>query len=441
MGVLLADGVIFDFSGSKLSVQKLALGASSLEGYINELSAVVSDKDWSHPAASFLLPFEKKYASECASLAKKLPSPSLVIVVGIGGSNLGTMAVHDAIFGSLCNLNSKPQLVFADTTDARTLNSIIELAKSHFSKGGHVIINIVSKSGHTIETIANFDVLYSSLSAQSKDRLHVVATSDESCDLEKLALSEGFDSLQIPKNVGGRYSVFSNVGLFPLSLCGVDINSLLEGARMSAKSALSTDISKNNSALMASFLYANAKKGKRTHVDMLFSNSLHSTGMWHRQLLAESSAKQKNIQGKIVHSGITPICSVCTTDLHSMAQLYLGGPDDKTYRIITASDKGANASIGKSALLHVLAPQVQGKSINQIMDSICGGVICAFKKGGREFVHINLPSLNAHSIGWLMQEEMAETMYLCHLLGVNAFDQPAVEEYKSESIKILKKST
>jgi glucose-6-phosphate isomerase len=427
------------FSGAGIKLSDLSEGASALAPYAQELSEAVRKQDWSHPAASILLCSEKKYADQSIALAKKHSTASLLIVVGIGGSNLGSLAAIQAIKGEHHNLGgTKPNVLFADTCDPVSLSPISQAAKKELKAGKQVVINIISKSGGTTETVANFAALLSLIGKSKK--LSIVATTDEGSALDAYARKTGWDVLSIPKNVGGRYSVFSNCGLFPLSLCGVKITELLEGAREMRGQCLSENFSANPAALAAYWLFAQNEMGRKNHVHFMFSNSLRASALWYSQLLAESSGKEKDLNGNKANAGITPIACVGSTDLHSMAQLFLGGPANKTYRFVGVAKPRHDATLPNSAEIKALAPELGGKRMSSVMNSLLGGTEAAFAQAGLPYMEVDIPVLDEKSLGALMQMEMMEVMYLCKLLNVNAFDQPSVEAYKKEAHKLLSSS-
>ncbi len=428
-----------DWTAAGLSPEPVRSTAQTLTPYLSQLRSVVSSRHWNHPAASLLLPDEKKFLAQSAALAQKWPAPALVVVVGIGGSNLGTLAVSQAVLGTQHNLlHPAGQLLFADTVDGPSVESIARIAVSHLSAGRHVVLNVVSKSGKTMETAANFETLLSKLSSGKGPRhLHVVVTTDENSALHKQAASRGFAVLPIPQMVGGRYSVFSNVGLFPLMLCGVNVTRLLSGAAAMRERCLSDAIDENPAALLASILALHRAKGLSIHGQFLFSNDLAGAGLWYRQLMGESIGKETDRGGQAVRTGITPTVSIGSTDLHSMAQLYLGGPRDKSFRFVTVGYVHPDPVVPASAHLESLAPHAGGRRLSQLMEAIVGGVQSAFRSKSIPYVHLRLPNLSEESIGALLQLEMVEMMLLAQLLNVNAFDQPAVEEYKTQTRKIL----
>ncbi len=366
--------------------------------------------------------------------------PTVLVVVGIGGSHLGTAAVHEALFGKFYNeQNPSIKVYFADTVDTDYIYDIILLVEQAIEKEQHVIINVISKSGTTTETIANFELFLYLLQHYRGIDYHqyVVVTTDENSPLWYLAEEKKLTRLAVPKKVGGRYSVFSAVSLFPLALLGVDIDQLLAGARAVVAGAITPAMVTNMSAVSAAILYGNYKKNITIHDTFLFSVDLENVGKWYRQLLGESIGKEHNRWGEKVNSGITPTVSIGSTDLHSVGQLYLGGPYDKFTSFITVQQSKSNIVVPHLHEFEQLVAHIQGKRLSLIMDAILQGVYRAYKKNKRPFVSIVLPEKSAYYIGQLLQFKMIETIYLGYLLAINPFDQPQVELYKKETREIL----
>jgi glucose-6-phosphate isomerase len=328
--------------------------------------------------------------------------------------------------------------LYADTVDSDLINEIIKIIESVLKKGENIIINGVSKSGGTTETIANFEILVEMLKKYKKDyEKYVIVTSDKNSKYWKYAREKGFDLLEIPKKVGGRYSVFSSVGLFPLGLLGVDIDLLLKGAYDMKSRCLDNNLLKNPAVISSTLHYLHYKKGKNIHDLFLVGNDLESVGKWYRQLMGESIGKEFNKKEKRVFEGITPTISLVSVDLHSMAQIYLGGPYDKFTTFVNVKQNNSEVVIPNIDEYSKLVDVIQGKKLKQVMDAILIGVQTAFKKGKRPFMEIILPDKSEYSIGQLLQFNMMEMIYLGFLLNVNPFDQPNVEDYKIETRKIL----
>ena len=409
-----------------------------------ELTAMkeATTADYQDERASINLPFDDTMLKQVKQVIeeKKALNPRYLIVVGIGGSNLGTIAVHEALHGRFYNEHDPHlKVVFADTVDPDLIVSIIERITPVLKAGENVIINAVSKSGGTTETIANFETLIDVIQQHNaKYEECIVVTTDKGSPFWDLAKEKGFSVLDIPKRVGGRYSVFSAVGLFPLGMLEVDLDALLQGARSMREQCLKPDFQVNPAALSASLIYLHHKKGINIHDLFLFSTDLESIGKWYRQLMGESIGKQYARDGSQVFIGITPTVSIGSTDLHSMAQLYLGGPFDKFTTFVRVASHQHKITLPDYSEYSHLVQHIQGSSMNRIMNAILIGVQQAYQKKGRAYMEIVLRDKSEESLGQFLQFKEMEMMYLGHLLNVNPFDQPNVEDYKIETKKILK---
>ncbi len=405
--------------------------ANGLADRIKQLNDVLKYKDYGDDACSILLPTDKNTVSEVKSMAKKFKNVDCIVVVGIGGANLGAIAVQEAVLGRDWNLlNPKKQILFADTVDADSISNVIKVMKTKKK----VLLNVISKSGATTETIANFEVLLNHI----KDKSSIVVTTGAGSKLEKLAKANGYNILVIPEKVGDRYSVFSPLGLFPLAVLGVNIDVLLKGAADVREECLRNNFKQNPAALIASLLFLHQQTGRKIHDNFFWCKDMESAGKWYRQLMGESIGKEWDKEHKErVFAGITPTVSIGSTDLHSMAQLYLAGPKDKFFRFIFVDKDTNRVQVPHIAQFNELVQGVQGKTLDKIMSAIFNGVRSAFIKKKLPFIELYLPDKSEYSIGQLLQLEMIEMMYLGYLLDVNPFDQPNVEEYKEETRKLL----
>ncbi len=414
-----------------------------LEKYMVHLNEIAKDNDYESLEASINLAFFENQIAESEKLAdaKKSEKLKYIVVVGIGGSNLGTMAMYEALFGKLhIALNGKnPKTLFLDTNNPKLFSDIKNILED-VKDSEEILINVISKSGGTTETISNFETLYAHLKNNiSNIKNRVVITTDFESKLWYAAKNSGFEVLKIPKNVGGRYSVFSAVGLFPLALLGVDVKNMLKGVKDMRDLCLSGDIEKNPALVSAILMFLHNKNGVNISNSFFFNPQLEMTGKWYRQLMGESIGKEKNKKGDTVNSGITPITSVGSTDLHSMAQLFLGGPKDKFTTFINTSAKNSGVAVPEALVLGDLVDGISGKDYFEIMDAIYGGVKKAYENKKVPYMEVVLPEINENSVGQFMQFKMIEMMFLAELLGVNAFDQPNVEDYKKETRDLLEK--
>ena len=366
---------------------------------------------------------------DAARIAKKFGSVDILVLVGIGGSNLGTLALAQAIRGSMQYVTTAPALLCADTVDAHAVSDIAKTITAAMKKKQRVVLVIISKSGTTTETVANANILLESLAKTGKDwRSRVVAITDEGSALWSAAEKEQFLRAAIPKKLGGLYSVLYAVGLVPLAILGLDTKKLLAGAAAMRARCLATP-KDNPAALLAFAQYVNSSAKRNISEYFVFGSDFEYIGRWYRQLLAESCGKD--------HKGVTPTVCIGSTDLHSVGQLALGGPDDKfTMFIVVAKDTAL--IIPKKPVLN-LVPAVNGRDMHSVMRAIAQGTAQAYTDAKRPFAVISLAQRDEHVLGQLLMLHMAQTALFAKLLAVNAFDQPAVESYKNHTRTILAK--
>lgn len=432
--------VEFAFKNCLISPENTVKTAKKLLPEI-ESCVQATSRGYDDDKACINLPDDKDMRSKVKELVreKKRLNPEYLVVVGIGGSNLGTVAVQEAVLGKLHNqLSPSTKVLYADTVDTDYINGIAKMIEQSLKKGSNVVIDCISKSGTTTETAVNFEVLLDVVRRHRHDYKDcVVVTSDKGSKLWNLGQKMGFDTLEIPEKVGGRYSVLSAVGLFPLGLLGVDIDELATGAQHAKNQCINGDVEENPAAESASIQFQHSKRGVNVFDLFLFSNDLESVGKWNRQLVAESLGKENNKKGEKVNAGITPTVSVGSTDLHSIAQLYLGGPFDKFTTFVSAKDDFSLLKVPETGDFDELVAGVRGRSLKTVMDAILEGTKAAFRERARPYSEIVLPDKSEGSVGQLLQFKMLETIYIGYLMGVNPFGQPSVESYKKETRRIL----
>lgn len=430
----MAQSLIFDFKGSGVAEADLAVVRESLVGYREYLQGMVEKTDYMMPEASLCLPADTFNIKQVEELVGRFTKDGFkyAVVIGIGGSNLGTVAVYDALFGTLDSFNRDrlPKLLFLDTTSEEKVSAVVRLLEKECARAEDFVINVISKSGSTTETVVNFELLYVALQKKFGD-IHerVVATTDEGSPLWVRAHEKGFKSLPVPKNVGGRYSVFSSVGLFPLGLAGVSLHELQDGARDFRDAAMQNE-REDFAFISAVTVFYWYTKNVSINNNFYFAPELESLGKWYRQLMGESLGKEYDTLKKVVHAGITPIVSVGSTDLHSMAQLYFGGPRDKFTALVSVHNPKQGNHVPAQGMLEGMVQHIEDKTAEDIMEAIVTGVRKAYTDLGLPFMTIEFPAVNAYTLGAYLQYKMLETMYLANLMRVNAFDQPNVEQYK-----------
>lgn len=368
---------------------------------------------------------------------KRAQEPSAVFVIGIGGSSLGTVAIEDAIRG-LFSRECTGDIAFycADTIDTDRTYQLCTIARQLLEHGKNIVVNVVSKSGTTTETLINASIFIHLLEQYRPDTYHdwVVVTTDPDAPLEEYARERDMTTLHIPPQVSGRYSVFTAVGIFPLHLIGVDTNALCKGARQATQTCLEARAD-NPAILSAIILYQHYAHGRNIHDTFLFDAGLRELGEWYRQLMGESIGKRKGDDQQLIRVGITPTVSIGTVDLHSVAQLYLAGPYDKFTTFVDIQSHPDDVCVPDVGLTQKLP--ITGKRVEQVKEAIFAGVQRAYQQEKRPYVTISLADKSEEALGEFMQFKMFEMVYLARIFGVNPFNQPQVELYKQETRSIL----
>lgn len=392
------------------------------------------EKKYTTDYASLYLPFDKELLKKVQTLVaeKKKLDPVLVVVIGIGGSNLGTMAVQKALLGKMY-----PQILYADTVDTDYISDLLNITERYLQQQKTVIVNVLSKSGTTTETVANFELFLALLQqyhpTNYKD--YIVVTTDKDSKLWHLAEKERFSCLEIPGLVGGRFSVLSAVGLFPLGLLNITIEQLLAGAQDMQKKCLDQNLYKNPALASACIKYLHYTKGISIADMFLFSVDAEALGKWYRQLMGESLGK--TVTDTTTKVGITPTVTIGSTDLHSVGQLYLGGPKDRFTTFVSFEKNKHTLAVPDNKEFGSIVANIQNRPLSSIMHAIIEGTQRAYSKTDLPFCSVILPQKNEYYLGQFLQMYMLEIIYLGKLLDVNPFDQPHVELYKKETREIL----
>lgn len=430
---------IISFSSGKTAqipsahAKKLEQKLGPVVDYLKKISVEGTFDD---PASSINLPKDQATLTFVGEVARKkmAKKPACMIVVGIGGSNLGTQAIYDALFGK--QGNSHFPLYFADTTDSDTIFYLLSLLKDLLGDDKHFLLTLISKSGTTTESIANFECFLELLKKHFPVHFaeYVTIITDKDSKLWHVAQKEQFACLEIPAQVGGRYSVFSSLGLFPLLCTGVNVELLRKSAQEMVAWCCNADLADNPAARSAMTLAYYSQQGYVIHDTFLFDPALESLGKWYRQLMAESLGKKNKANQA---NGMTPTVSIGSTDLHSMAQLYLDGPANRITTFIKVAQSDHTVRVPRYNHFDTLVSGIQGASLQSIMEAIFLGVQRAYEKQELPFMTLTLAQKDAFSIAQCMQLKMCEIIYLGYLQQVNPFDQNAVELYKRETRKIL----
>ncbi len=379
------------------------------------------------------------YVKEYASMVKGRFEN--VVVLGIGGSALGGIAAAEALLKPYWNLlsdeqrNGCPRKFFLDNIDPDTMSGlfdILDLSKT--------LVNVITKSGDTAETMSQFMIVKDRLEKELGDnyRYNIVATTDKKTGiLRQIAEQEGYKTFVVPDDVGGRFSVFSAVGLLPLALVGVDIDSIINGIKDMDLALKNTDIHENIAAQNALIHYLlDTKKGKNISVMMPYSSRLKYVSDWYVQLWAESLGKNKNKDGNDVCVGPTPLKALGATDQHSQIQLYNEGPNNKLINFIRVAEFDNTLDI-PNIFEYTGIGYLGGKTVNQLINAEADSTRVALCDYERPNVTITIDRVDGYNIGQLLYMFEVQTAIAGELYNINTFNQPGVEQAKNYTYALM----
>ena len=364
-----------------------------------------------------------------------------ILVLGIGGSVLGSLAVTEALLKPYWNLlteeqrDNYPRLFFLDNIDPDEILGLLDVLDL-----SRTLVNVVTKSGSTAETMAQFMIIKDKLEKELGDdyRKNVVATTDKNTGvLRQIAEQEGYKTFVVPDDVGGRFSVFSAVGLLPFALVGIDIDEMVRGIKDIDSVLKNTDINSNIAAQSALIQYLlDTKKGKNISVMMPYSNRLKYLSNWYVELKAGSLGKEKDLDGNIVHTGPTPIKAVGVSDQHSQIQLYNEGPNNKVITFIRIKNYD-NELVIPNIFEYTGVGYLGGKSVNDLMNAEADAAKVILTDYNKPSMTISLPEINAYYIAQLLYMLEVETAISGALYNINAYNQPSVEQGKDYTYALM----
>ncbi len=377
-------------------------------------------------------------AKAVASAAKKIRGEvEWLIVLGIGGSSLGTRTLLDAFVPSGPFQSKKGlKVVVLDNVDPERLARLEEAVDWR-----NAAINVVSKSGSTTETGAQFIWLREKLvSAVGKEKAkgRIFATTDRKKGLLRPIVDrEGYPVFEVPDNVGGRFSVLTPVGLLPAAAAGIDVEELVAGAAEMATRCDVPDIRKNPGALIAALHWiAETKKKQNVSVMMSYADSLLTFAEWYKQLWAESLGKRKNRAGQDVFVGQTPVTALGPTDQHSILQLLMEGPFDKLVTFLSVENFRATVTMPKGDKAEPY-PYLSNRTFNDLLAAEREAVAASLAREGRPSLTVRVDKLTPRAMGELFFLYEAATAFAGGLHGINAYDQPGVEAGKNITYALL----
>lgn len=381
--------------------------------------------------------YDKEEFSRIKEAAKKISKDSdILLVVGIGGSYLGARAAIEFLSHSFYNNLSKedrkaPQIFFCgNSISTKYIADLKDLLK-----GKDFSVNIISKSGTTTEPAIAFRVFKEMLIekyGKEEANKRIYATTDKARGaLKNLANEEGYESFVVPDDVGGRYSVLTAVGLLPIAVAGIDIDELMKGATRAREIVLNTEYEKNPSLLYAAIRNILNRKGKDVEIVANYEPSLHYVSEWWKQLFGESEGKD--------YRGIYPASVDLTTDLHSMGQFIQDGKRIMFETVLSVEESPVEILLNKEDVDTDGMNYLAGKSIDFVNKSAMNGTILAHTDGMVPNLLIRIPDVSPYSLGQLFYFFEFACGVSGYISGINPFDQPGVESYKSNMFALLGK--
>lgn len=354
----------------------------------------------------------------------------VLVVVGIGGSFLGAKAIQNALTPYFGNQQNSIEVVYVGHNMSGTY--MHQLLKSLENK--EVYINVISKSGTTLEPAIAFRVLRNYMENRYGDDVQdriIVTTDAKNGLLKKIADFSGFRQFVIPENIGGRYSVLTPVGLLPIAVAGVDITQLLEGAKKAALLLKEESLEKNEAYRYAVIRHALYKRGFQIELLASFEPGLAMLHEWWKQLFGESEGKDKK--------GLYPSGVIYSTDLHSVGQFIQEGNPILFETVLHFKEIATDCVIPFDIRDHDELNYLSNRSFNEINEISKQGVITAHAEGGIPIIQLELEKLDAYHLGYLIFFFMKSCAMSAYLLEVNPFNQPGVEAYKSKTLELIQK--
>ena len=391
------------------------------------------------PLPLFLLPQKTDDIAPMQHLAARLGADAeRVIIFGVGGSSLGAQllaqisgafTLSEQLSGQSAkpSVSSMPRLIFADNLDATTYDALLDedLAATRFL--------VVSKSGTTAETLMQLGGALAALQkAGLPHRKHLAGICDVGDNvLRQLAANYQFEILPHEADIGGRFSILSNVGLLPAIWAGIDPLAVRAGAKNMADKLLYGDAPMTHPAVQgAAMQMAHMQAGRMVNVLWPYADRLARLAAWYRQLWAESLGKAG--QGSLPVAGLGPL------DQHSQLQLYLQGADDKFYTILTHPTAKQGVQSPKNFADYAGTAGLAGHTMGDLVAACADATYDMLIAHHRPVRRIALAAIDAQTMGALVMYFMMETIFTADLLGVNAFDQPAVEGVKKRAMDYLR---
>lgn len=403
-------------------------GFAAMCGDLEDVQSAFNKRDAWNPKM-LLAGADKDVLKTIVATAKNAQARAkTLIVVGIGGSDLGARALIQALNGS------NVQFVGA-TTDPIALERDLEKVNLH-----DAVFNIVSKSGETLETLTAFAIIDDRLRTalgEKRAQERIVVTTGAKGRLREIALAQNYPILDIPEDIGGRFSVFTACGLFPAAFAGLKIEKIIAGAETTISEVMRS-VPERSAALVFGGLHARAYMDERIEntVFMSYGGSFEMIGVWFRQLWAESLGKALNRKNGGVNIGFMPTAAIGPVDQHSQLQLYLDGPLNTAITFVATKKIERDIRIPKTTNI---VPELRNKKMSELLEIEMRATALALAESGRMNGSLYIGKIDEEHIGALLTFFMCATAAIGELFDINVFDQPAVERIKHHVAKMLAK--
>ena len=431
------SNISIDFRKSMIAGKEIMVYSDEIKKIHNMMNKKVNEKTEFLGWLNWPTKYGKREFEKIKKCAKTIQENSdVLIVIGIGGSYLGARAVIESLTNTFYNLQNKqerrfPQIFYVgNNLSSSYINDLIELIKDKdFS------INVISKSGTTIEPAIAFrifrNLLESKYDIKEVQKRIYVTTDKEKGALRELADEEGYETFIIPNNIGGRYSVLTPVGLLPIAVAGIDIDKLMLGAMFAEEKYNDSELKYNDCykyAVARNVLY---NKEKNIEILACYNPKFHYFIEWWKQLFGESEGKGLK--------GIFPAGAEFTTDLHSLGQYIQEGRRCLFETVLDVSKENSNIIINYEADNVDGLNYLSGKTLNEVNRKAMQGTIVAHVDGDVPNIRIKIEKLDEETVGHLIYFFEKACAVSGYLLGVNPFNQPGVEKYKTNMFKLLDK--
>ncbi|MDD3627713.1 MAG: glucose-6-phosphate isomerase [bacterium] len=379
------------------------------------------------------LPELEKYANKYRKQFKNL------VIIGIGGSALGNICLLEGLKHTHYNLLSDdlrggPRVFIPDNVDPDLINDLFDVIDPK-----ETLFNIITKSGSTAESMANFIIVKRRLKEAVGDKYaeHLVFTTDpEKGDLRAISKNENITAFSIPPEIGGRFSVLSPVGFLMSEFIGIKSKHILDGAKEMVNLIMGEE--EDIAFKTAYYLYIlNEAKKKHIFVMLPYANKLYRFADWFRQLWAESLGKKHDYDGNLINAGQTPVKSLGATDQHSQIQLYNEGPNDKVINFIRVENFNREMKIPVEYQDYKSTEYLCNHTLGELLNYEQYATEISLTKNERPNFKITCEKVNEETIGELMMFWEVVTVYMAEFYQINAFDQPGVEEGKKATYHLL----